>query len=364
MDRKTWDTLFKIFPNPHILQSWEWANTKANFGWTKTPLVWRGNAGIPESIGMLLERKIMHTNFLPSFGVFYMPRGPILDWKNIATVRHVLADLEMKVRKKGVIFLKIDPEVIIAEGIPGSTEEQKHAEGTAIKNELKSRGWIFSNSQIQYKNTMWLDLNGSQEDWLNRMKPKTRYNLRLAEKKGVVIQPGSKKDLHLLFQMYAETSIRDSFTIRNEEYYRFVWDTFITKGMAIPLIAKYKNTALAGLILFILGSRAWYLFGMSSGKSREFMPNYLLQWEAMKRASKEGCTVYDLWGAPDNFNESDPMWGVYRFKEGLGARVIQTIGAWDYFLRPALYTLYSKIIPGLLDIMRKRGKQRTLNMLG
>ncbi len=363
MDGVSWNNALKRFPNPHILQSWEWGEAKSNFGWEMEPISWGKNSNKPDAVGLLLQRKVRLARFLPGLSVCYIPRGPILDWKNLDLVRSVLRDLEEKTRKKGTIFLKMDPEVILGEGVPGTPEEEKNSKGETIREELKSRGWIFSDSQIQYKNTAWLDLSGTEEDWLNRMKPKTRYNLRLSEKKGVTIRKGDLKDLHLLYQMYAETSVRDSFTIRNENYYQNVWSLFMKKDMAIPLIAEYEGSPIAGLMLFLLGSRAWYLFGMSTGQNRDLMPNYLLQWEAMREARKAGCTTYDLWGAPDEFDSSDPMWGVYRFKEGLGARVIRTIGAWDYTSRPAMYTLYSKTLPRLLAMMRRRGKQQTMNAL-
>jgi len=94
------------------------------------------------------------------------------------------------------------------------------------------------------------------------------------------------------------------------------------------------------------------------------MPTYLLQWEAMKRAKAKGCNVYDLWGAPEVFDESDSMWGVYRFKEGLGGKVVRTLGAWDFAPSPLWYKLYSEIIPRVLDVMRSRGKAKTKQNLG
>jgi len=103
---------------------------------------------------------------------------------------------------------------------------------------------------------------------------------------------------------------------------------------------------------------------MSRSTHREKMPTYLLQWEAMKRAKEKGCRVYDLWGAPDVFDESDSMWGVYRFKEGLGGKVARTMGAWDFAPTPFWYKLYSEFIPRVLDVMRSRGKARTKQSLG
>ncbi len=103
---------------------------------------------------------------------------------------------------------------------------------------------------------------------------------------------------------------------------------------------------------------------MSDDLHREMMPTYLLQSAAIKIARKLGCEIYDLWGAPDDFNDQDPLWGVYRFKEGLGGEVIRTIGAWDYPVNPILYNLYTRIMPKLLTLMRVRGRMHTLQEVG
>jgi lipid II:glycine glycyltransferase (peptidoglycan interpeptide bridge formation enzyme) len=130
------------------------------------------------------------------------------------------------------------------------------------------------------------------------------------------------------------------------------------------LIAEVEGEVVAAIFVFFFGKRAYYIYGMSRESHREKMPAYLLQWEAMKRAKEAGCRVYDLWGAPDEFNESDSMWGVYRFKEGLGGRVVRTLGAWDYAPNSLWYRMYSEIIPRVLDVMRSRGKEKTKQQLG
>jgi lipid II:glycine glycyltransferase (peptidoglycan interpeptide bridge formation enzyme) len=117
-------------------------------------------------------------------------------------------------------------------------------------------------------------------------------------------------------------------------------------------------------MLFYLGKHAWYLYGMSSGQHREKMPNNLLQWEAMGLAKSHGCQVYDLWGAPDHFDESDSMYGVFRFKEGLGASVMRTCGAWDYVINPFGYVLYQQLLPKLLNMLRRNRKQETRQEIG
>jgi peptidoglycan pentaglycine glycine transferase (the first glycine) len=181
----------------------------------------------------------------------------------------------------------------------------------------------------------------------------------------VRIRPGTLSDLNMLYRMYAETSVRDKFVIRDEAYYRNVWGKYMQSPMsggrpaAEPLIAEVQDEMVAAIFVFYFAGRAYYLYGMSRAAHRDKMPNYLLQWEAMKRAKARGCTAYDLWGAPDEFNEADSMWGVFRFKEGLGGSVVRTLGAWDYPASPFWYKMYTQFMPRVLDVMRKRGRAQT-----
>ncbi|MEN8172498.1 MAG: peptidoglycan bridge formation glycyltransferase FemA/FemB family protein, partial [Chloroflexota bacterium] len=209
-----------------------------------------------------------------------------------------------------------------------------------------------------------VDLTAPEDEILARMKQKTRYNIRLAGRKGVVVRIGDESDLPMLYKIYAETSTRDGFAIRDEDYYRTVWTEFMGAGMAEPLIAEVEGQPVAAVVIFNFAGRAYYMHGMSRPLHRNKMPTYLLQWEAMRRAKSTGCTVYDLWGAPELFDESDSMWGVFRFKRGLGGTVMRTAGAYDYPLRPLIYKLYSRVLPRILDLMRLRGKARTERIQG
>jgi peptidoglycan pentaglycine glycine transferase (the first glycine) len=298
----------------------------------------------------------------------------LLDWKNEQLRDRVLNDLQSLAKKQGAIFLKMDPDVVLGTGVPSSASEVLDHSGQAVTSELKQRGWRYSSDQIQFKNTVLIDLNPSEEELLAGMKQKTRYNIRLAQKKGVTLRIGTPDDFAMLYKIYAETSMRDGFVIRDEAYYKTVWQTFSVGVQSLvssprspstePLIAEVDNEPVAALFVFYFAGRGYYVYGMSRDLHREKMPTYLLQWEAIKRAKAKGCTVYDLWGAPDVFDESDSMWGVYRFKEGLGGEVVRTLGAWDFAPNPFWYRLYSEIIPRLLDVMRSRGKAKTRQSLG
>jgi lipid II:glycine glycyltransferase (peptidoglycan interpeptide bridge formation enzyme) len=354
-----WDTLIKDLPGAHALQTWEWGRVKAEVGWKAHPLIWHDEKGSVCAGALCLQRTVSLGGFALKLNVMYVPRGPMLDWADANLVRRVLDDLQDFAKSKGAIFLKIDPDLPLGFGLPASTDDQNNPPGLAVQSDLERRGWRFSDEQIQFRNTVVIDLNASEEDMLMRMKSKTRYNVRLAARKGVTVRSGGVNDIDLLYRMYAHTSIRDDFLIREKAYYDLVWRLFFTAGLAEPLIAEVEGEPVGAVVIFRFGSRAWYIYGMSLDEHREKMFTYRLQWEAMLRAKAAGCTAYDLWGAPDVFSEDDPMWGVFRFKDGLGGRVVRTLGAWDYPVRPWLYKLYSRVLPKILGVMRRHGKEET-----
>ena len=249
-------------------------------------------------------------------------------------------------------------------GLPGTADADHDLVGKAVLDDLSTRGFHYSDGQIQFRNTVLIDLSPTEDELLARMKQKTRYNIRLATRKGVSVRAGTRDDLSMLYQMYAETSLRDGFTIRGEAYYQYLWEIFMAQDepSCQPLIAEVDGEPVAAVMIFCFAGRATYMHGMSRAIHRNKMPNYLLQWEAMKYAKGTGCTIYDLWGAPETFDESDSMWGVFRFKQGLGGEVLRTMGAYDLPIRPNYYKVYSKVLPNVLDLMRRRGKAQTLKI--
>jgi len=361
-----WNDLISKLPEPHFLQTWEWSQVKAKYGWEPLPFTWETSAA-----AMILKRTIPIRGLSARLSALYAPKGPLLDWTNESLRKRVLDDLQSFAKKQGAIFLKVDPDVVLGTGIPGVDDSSEESGGADIQSELARRGWTYSSDQIQFRNTALIDLQPTEDEMLARMKQKTRYNVRLAEKKDVAVRVGTADDLSMLYKMYAETSARDGFVIRDEGYYQTVWRLFMSnvegqrsstvygQPSAVPLIAEVDNEPVAGIFLFMFAGRAYYVYGMSRDAHREKMPTYLLQWEAMKRAKAAGCALYDLWGAPEVFNESDSMWGVYRFKDGLGGRVVRALGAWDYAPNRLWYKMYSEIIPRVLDVMRTRGKMKT-----
>lgn len=382
-----WNQIISKFPNPHFLQTYEWGQVKAKYGWIPCYAVWDANGEFHVerdiirlssldfpivAAALILKRQILSHGFAARLSILYAPKGPLLDWNNESLRTRVLDDLQSFARKQGAIFLKLDPDVLLGCGVPDSEGEVLDNSGQAARSDLKRRGWVYSSDQIQFRNTVLVDLIAAEDEILMRMKPKTRYNVRLAEKKGVTVRAGRADDLPMLYKMYAETSVRDSFVIRDEDYYMGVWKSFMSNletlnlsnfPACIPLIAEVNGEPVAAIFLFMFAERAYYVYGMSRNAHREKMPAYLLQWEAMKRAKANGCTAYDLWGAPETFDESDSMWGVYRFKEGLGGEVVRTLGAYDFAPNGFWYKLYTEVVPRVLNVMRLRGKEKTKQVL-
>jgi lipid II:glycine glycyltransferase (peptidoglycan interpeptide bridge formation enzyme) len=363
INKSEWNAIIKNLPGISILQTWEWGAVKSKYGWRPEHYIWQDKSGKINAAALILIREISVPVISKKLRTIYIPQGPLLDWSNISLRGKVLDDIREFAKDKDALLIKIDPEIIYGIGEHLDNADRKFLFAQEIIDELKTEGWLFSPQQIQFKNTAWIRLGKSENELLAVMKQKTRYNIRLAGRKGVRIKEGGIDDLDRLYQMYLETSIRDGFIIRPKEYYIDVWSKFIKAEMAMPLIAEVDEEVVAGLLLFHFGNRSWYLYGMSTGKHREKMPNYLLQWEAIKLSKKFGCSIYDLWGAPDNFDNQDRMWGVYRFKKGLGCEVIQRIGAYDYPLSEITYKIFNKYVPRFLSITRKIRKGQQIQEL-
>jgi lipid II:glycine glycyltransferase (peptidoglycan interpeptide bridge formation enzyme) len=236
-------------------------------------------------------------------------------------------------RAENAVFLRVEPEV--------------WEPATPDFTSINLPGFVATQQTIQPPRTVMVSLVESEEDLLAAMKSKTRYNIRLAERKDVVVKPSD--DVAAFHHMMLTTGERDAFGIHSLAYYQKVYDLFAAEGKCTLLTATYEEKPLAGLMVFVQGQTAWYLYGASTTKERNRMPTYLLHWEATRWAKSRGCTQYDLWGVPDLpddaleeriMDRSDGLWGVYRFKRGFGGEIRRTIGAWDKVYRPALYRLY------------------------
>ncbi|MEQ8672266.1 MAG: peptidoglycan bridge formation glycyltransferase FemA/FemB family protein [Aggregatilineales bacterium] len=348
-ERDEWNESLRQLSYAHVLQTWEWGEFKrATTGWQPERLAFKRNDTIVAMASILTRRA-------GPIAVMYVPKGPALRYEDSAITADVLDYLQNTARRRFATWLKIDPDVICATGIPGEEDDTPYLPGQSMMQDLRQRGWRFSDDQVQFRNTVSVDLTQSEDDILMAMSQNTRRKVRTAEKKGVSIRTASIADLDTLYALYRTTGERDEFLIRPPEYYEKAWRDFMQAGLAHALIAEDEHgTPLAHVILFHFGRKCWYFYGASSNEGREKMPNYALQWEAMRWAKAQGYSTYDMWGAPNEFNETDTLWGVFQFKRGFRGTVTRHIGAWDYAPYSPLYNVYTQVIPRLRERLRRR----------
>lgn len=170
------------------------------------------------------------------------------------------------------------------------------------------------------------------------MHKKTRYNIGLAEKKGVRVERAGVEALGDWYELYRQTALRDRISIHSEKYYR---DLFQFAPNLTLWLARFEGQILAGNIVLIQGTTATYLYGASGNEHRNFMAPYALQWAAMRDAQNQGCLDYDLFGIPPSDDPQHPMHGLYRFKNGFGGVRVHRPGAWDWVLRPFVWRVWT-----------------------
>lgn len=311
-----WNQFLAAHPNAHLLQTGEWGELKSAFGWKPVRVV-SGKAGV----------QILFRRLPLGFSIGYIPKAN--------PDRSLWNEIDSACRRNRAIFLKLEPDAWEDSALP-------KGDGLGVR---------VSPHNIQPPRTIIVDISGSEEDILARMKQKTRYNIRLAEKKGVVVRGWD--DLKSFHKMMLVTGGRDRFGVHSFEYYTQAYALMHPKQMCEILLAEYEGKQLAALFVARHGNRAYYLYGASTDEERNRMPTYLLQWEAMKWAKAHGCGAYDLWGVPDedeatleaNFEKrNDGLWGVYRFKRGFGGEIKRAVQAMDKVYNPLLYWAYLKVL--------------------
>jgi lipid II:glycine glycyltransferase (peptidoglycan interpeptide bridge formation enzyme) len=336
---QAWDDALHQCHNPHVLQSWAWGEFKSRWGWQAQRWAWL-DGNVVRAAAQVLRRRV------GPLCVLYVPKGPCVaqDYNTASDVAAVMQFLENHAQQQRAIWLKVD-----GDSWPGDLSRDD------MGDLFQRRGWRYSPSQVQFRNTGLSLIHKTDEALLANMKQKWRYNVRLAEKRGVVVRPATRADDDLLYAMYAETAQRDGFLIREKAYYTDAWQAMPAQG----LIAERAGQPLAGLVLFTFAQTAYYFYGMSKTAGREHMPSYALQFAAMRWARDHGGRVYDWWGAPENPSDAetpsaDSMAGVWRFKQGFGAQFSAGLGAWDFAPSPLLYKAYFEIMPRMLALMKMR----------
>jgi peptidoglycan pentaglycine glycine transferase (the first glycine) len=198
---------------------------------------------------------------------------------------------------------------------------------------------------VQPLRTIMLDLTPDEKTLLAQMKEKWRYNVRLASRRGVTVRVAdSPADVQRWYQLLQTTGERDEFGIHTCEYYMRVWELFRSRNEVQLLLAEHDGQLLAGIFAGIFGRQALYLYGASSNEQRHLMPNYLLQWEAIRQVRQQGALLYDFCGIPETDAETEAMAGVYRFKRGWGGRVVQFPGGYQQVYRPLLMNIANRFL--------------------
>jgi len=191
-----------------------------------------------------------------------------------------------------------------------------------------------SDTNILPTNTLYIDLIPDLETILLKMKPKTRYNIKLAQKKEVRVRIADLNDIHIWYNLYKETAHRNGLYVNDIKYFKAILTAKADKTKSPAdvyyLIAEIDNQPLAAMFLIITGNRSSYLYGASSSINRNYMATYALQWFAIKLSKEKGCTEYDMFGISPNNDARHPLYGLYKFKIGFGGDVYHSLGCWDY----------------------------------
>lgn len=312
-NKGSWNDLIVGRPLSLFTQSWEWGELQESLG----RKIWR--LELRENNEMIGVAQIIKYPLPFGKKFLYIPRGPVFKEKYQKSAGEefieYLKDLALKEK---AIFVRMDSDL-----------------GGELKAAPKE---AYRSAITQPKKEWMIDLSLSESDLLSQMHEKTRYNIRLAQKKGVAakVYVGNdlKNQLENFFNLLKETAQRDKFYLHPMAHYQKIIDIF---GDKIELAAaEYEGKILAaGLILFF-GNTVTYLYGGSSNENRNMMAPYAMHWQAIRRAKERGCKWYSF-GA---VNDTDLV-SVTRFKQGFGGEAIDFGGSYDMIINPLWYFLYN-----------------------
>jgi peptidoglycan pentaglycine glycine transferase (the first glycine) len=364
VDPARWNQFVAASPYGDVLQCLDWGDVKRP-DWHPVPVALHRAENI-DATALVLRRAIPRTGR----NIFYVPRGPILDWSRADVARSLVVRLREAAKAHKAILIKIDPAV------PSSTP--------GIAATLRALGFQPSPDAsggfggTQPRCVMKLDISGSPEELMARFHQKWRYNIRLAERKGVTVRDDcTRDDLPIFHDLYRVTAERDGFTGRPLAYFQKLWDVLVEKEMAKLFVTFYQGQPLSAAICFVLPPQCWYVYGASSNEHRNMMPNHAMQWAMMRWARERGCTVYDFrgvanegekpGGATDNKGtqadkddraaSDQHLQGLNRFKAGFGAQLVDYVGEWDLPLDKPWYWLWTTARPRLVAALKKQSRQ-------
>lgn len=327
-----WDKL--VLDNPdsgHIYQSKEWSEFKESAGWEPLYCIYEATAYI---VAFVLLRKPV--SILGN--IYYCSKGPgffkdfSTDDDSLPHFKEFLNDLKSFISKHDrlAILVKIEPELL---------DEQNFG--------LDKLGLVKSSSDLQFKATIFVDISKSEEDILDGFRQKTRYNIRLAERKGVEIamREMNSENSSLMYELMSATQGRGKFFLRPKNYFVDYWHKLAKADMGQLFVATHEGDVLAAVFATIFGSKSYYKDGGSFETKRNLMAPYLLQWEAMKWAKSKGATGYDMVAVPPKSqldNPSHHQSGLYQFKRGFNEEVTEFVGCWDLPINQRKFNIWKK----------------------
>ncbi len=266
------------------------------------------------------------------------PMGP----ENLENLEKIMEKLQPIIAREKVIFVRIHPPVTTSPEHTSRTEKASQTEEM-----LRRSGWKKSSISHFPKATLTIDLTKTEQEILAQMKPKGRYNIKVAAKNGITIRKSEasskehfEKDLIAFHGLLKQTAKRDGFRVHPLAYYRTMLES-LGSDHAQLFLAEAKGIPVAGLIATYSGKTATYYYGASSYEHRNLMAPYLLQWEVMRDARTRGHTTYDLFGIAPESEKAHPWQGVTDYKKKFGGTSIEYIGAWQRVTSPFWYAMYS-----------------------
>lgn len=323
-----YDRFVRHHPGGSFMQSSAWRHVKHE--WSFEAVVSRDeNGNIRGSMGVLIRR-------IPLFGVslMYAPRGPVCDLRDRETLADLIKGAHALAKKHRAYLFKIDPDVKISD-----TGFIELAKSLGLRHTVSGDGFEAIQARFNYR----VYINGRSEDEIfASFAQKTRYNIRVAQKRGVQVRIVGKEYLDDFARIMRVTGERDGFGVRPASYFGRILDSL--GGDARMYMAFYEGKAVSGAIAVNFAGKTNYVYGASDNEHRNVMPNYLMQWEMIKWAIETGCSVYDLQGVSGNLDESNPLYGLYRFKKGFNGDLDELAGEFDYVYRPVLAFLIDKAI--------------------
>jgi peptidoglycan pentaglycine glycine transferase (the first glycine) len=312
---EAWDALLLQQAEGNLLQSWHWGELQSRFGWTVDRLLLDdGRHGLCS-----LQRT---ATLFPGGAVYYVPRGPAV----AEPARMQMLDaVEDRARRGGGMVLRVEPNDRVGDEWPAFFEGRGFQPGKPIQPEA----------------TQLLNIAAEPEALKAGFKPKTRYNLNLAERKGVRVS--ASRDVVTFARLAQDTARRQGIHLPGVPYYQAALDLFGPRDEVRLYLAQHEGDMLGGIMVFRFGKTAYYLFGGSTDHKRELMPNYLLHWQAMLDFRGLGCDTYDWWGVPEEPAPDHPWFGLYRFKTGFGGETVRYIGLYQRVLRQTPFAVEQRL---------------------